>query len=118
MAKRFIQRQEERNKKRGRRSQLQGLPLHQSYKGTLIDDVADTVMGRASNLPAVKPPKSSRPKRVVPRDHRAGKAGNSIGPSYGFGRRSNVAPGGGIMRSTRSATRAMDRLSKGRSRKR
>ena len=94
-------------------------------KGTLIGDVADTRRGKASNLPSVKPPKSSRPKRVVPRDHRAVKAGNSIGPSYGFGRRSNK----GLIRlegtqtrfrggSPSAVTREMDRLSKGRSKKR
>lgn len=84
MAKRFIQRQEERNKKRGRRSQLQGLPGHQSYKGTLIGDVADTVRGRASNLPAVKPPSRPRVRTV------------SVGN----------------MRSSKSTLRQMNRLSK------
>ena len=98
MAKSYLDRQAERNKKRGRRSQIFGYPGHQRYKDTLINDVVDTAIGaatgeglrRARNLPAVKPPSRPRVRTVS--------AGN--------------------MRSSRAVTRSMDRLSKGRSKKR
>jgi hypothetical protein len=88
MAKSFMQRQDERNKKRGRRSQLQGLPGHQSYKGTLIGDVEDTVMGRASNLPDVKRPKAADLDPLRPSRRGRGPSGSENMPAI-------ISPEGG-----------------------
>jgi hypothetical protein len=77
--------QRQRNRRFGRRAQAEGIPgVGQRIRPTLAGDIADTLRGKASNLPAVKPPRRPRVRTVS--------AGN--------------------MRSSRSTLRQMNRLSK------
>lgn len=89
----------DKKRKISRRHKKIGIPgikevyVARSNADTLLGDIADTVRGKASNLPSVKPPKADRPKKVVPRDHKAYSpaAGRSIGPSYGTRRSKGVS---------------------------